>query len=219
MKHAERRLRAKKIIAYLKNKYPKAKSELQYKTPYQFVTAVILSARCTDKAVNKVTAALFKKYKTVRNFADANPNLFTKEISSIPFYNNKTKFIIRAAKEILLRYDGIVPRTVSELVALPGIGYKTANVILGELYDMWDGIATDTHVKRFARRFDLTDNTDPTKISKDLEILIPKKDWKYVNAGMVLYGRYVCTARPHNCREHPLTKLWQPVANRWSHSN
>ena len=108
-----------------------------------------------------------------------------------------------------------MPRTEKELVALPGVGYKTAHVILGELYSTWEGIATDTHVKRFAKRFDLTSNDDLTKISKDLEMLIPKKDWKYVNNGLVLYGRYVCPARPHDCASHPLTKLWPLAAFRW----
>lgn len=207
--------RAKKIVAYLKKRYPEPKSELVYKTPFQFVTAVILSAQCTDKAVNKLTATLFKKYKTTLDFARAKPATFAKEISSIPFFNNKTKAIIGAAKMIEEKYDGKVPKTETELVELPGVGYKTAHVILGDLYDIWEGIATDTHVKRFAKRFDLTNNNDLTKISKDLEKLIPKKDWKYVNNGLVLYGRYVCHARPHDCASHPLTKLYSPAANKW----
>jgi len=215
MKEVERALLAKKIVAYLKRKYPEPKSELSYKTPFQFVTAVILSAQCTDKAVNKVTETLFNKYKTAKDFADANPAMFAKGISPIPFFNNKSKAIIGSAKEIQTRHSGIVPRTEIELVALPGIGYKTAHVILGELHDVWEGIATDTHVKRFAKRFDLTNNSDLKKISKDLEALIPKKDWKYVNNGLVLYGRYVCPARPHDCANHPLTKLWPPAANKW----
>jgi len=212
---APRAERAKKIVAYLKRTYPEPKSELIHQTPFQFVVAVILSAQCTDKAVNKLTASLFKKYKTVKDFANAGPATFAKEISSIPFFNNKAKAIIGAAKEIQARHDGVVPRTEKELVALPGIGYKTAHVILGELYGIWEGIATDTHVKRFAKRFDLTDNTDLAKISKDLEALIPKKDWKYVNNGLVLYGRYVCPARPHDCAAHPLTKLYPAAASRW----
>ena len=117
------------------------------------------------------------------------------------------------------RHDGDAPRSETELVELPGIGYKTAHVVLGELYGIWEGIATDTHVKRFAKRFDLTDNNDLKKISKDLEKLIPKKDWKYVNNGLVLYGRYICPARPHDCTEHPLTKLWPPAAHRWPKAN
>lgn len=211
----ERRARAKKIVAYLKKVYPDPESELNHKTPYQFVTAVMLSAQCTDKAVNKVTATLFKKYKTTKDFAEADLKTFTKEISSIPFFNNKAKAIIGAAKVIIKEHKSKVPKTEAELVALPGIGYKTAHVILGELFDAWEGIPTDTHVKRFAKRFDLTDQEDLKKISKDLEVLIPKKDWKYVNNGLVLYGRYVCNARPHDCEKHPLTKLYPKAANVW----
>lgn len=216
MSFEERARRAKSIASYLKRAYPVPKSELAYKTQFQFAVAVMLSAQCTDKAVNKLTATLFKKYKTPLDFARAKPAIFTKEISSIPFFRNKARAIIGAAKEIVARHGGAVPRSEAKLVELPGIGYKTAHVILGELFDIWEGIATDTHVKRFAKRFDLTDADDPTKISKDLEALFPKKDWKYVNNGLVLYGRYVCRARPHDCAEHPLTKLWPPAANRWS---
>ena len=215
MNSIERAVRAKKIISYLKKAYPKLKSELNHRTPFQFVVAVILSAQCTDKAVNKLTATLFKKYKTPRDFAKAKPAIFTKEISSVPFFRNKAKAIIGAAKMVQAWHGGAVPRSEKELVALPGVGYKTAHVILGDLYGIWEGIATDTHVKRFAKRFDLTDNSDLTKISKDLELLIPKKDWKYVNNGLVLYGRYICPARPHDCSTHPLTKLWPPAAGKW----
>ncbi len=211
----ERKARAKKIVAYLKKAYPEPASELAYSTPYQFVVAVILSAQCTDKAVNKLTATLFKKYKTPKDFAKANPVIFTKELSSVPFFRNKAKAIIGAAKEIEAKHRGKVPRTEVELVALPGVGYKTAHVILGELYGVWEGIATDTHVKRFAKRFDLTNQSDLKKISKDLEELVPKKDWKFVNNGLVLYGRYQCSARPHDCTAHPLTRLYPPAASRW----
>ncbi len=211
----ERLKRARRIVAYLKRQYPKPKSELQYKTPFQFLVAVILSAQCTDKVVNRVTEPLYRKYKTARDFAKANPKVFEKEISSIPFFRNKTKAVRAAAEIVADDFGGTVPQTVAELVALPGVGYKTANVILGELYEIWEGIPTDTHVKRFAKRFDLTDHNDLTKISKDLERLIPKKDWKYVNNGLVLYGRYVCPARPHDCLAHPLTKLWPEAAKRW----
>jgi endonuclease III len=207
--------RAKKIVKYLKKTYPNPKSELVYKTQFQFLAAVILSAQCTDKAVNKLTETLFKKYKTSEDFANANPATFTKEISSIPFFNNKAKAIIGSAKMIQEKFNGIVPKTETKLIELHGVGYKTAHVILGELYNIWEGIATDTHVKRLAKRFDLTDNNDLTKISKDLEKLIPKKDWKYMNNGLVLYGRYVCHARVHDCASHPLTKLYPPAANKW----
>ena len=214
-KFRERELRAGKIVAYLKKAYPEPGSELKHKTQFQFVAAVTLSAQCTDKAVNRLTAELFKKYRTPKDFARADLATFTKEISSIPFFRNKAKSIIGAAQAVETSFKGKVPQTEAELVELPGVGYKTAHVILGELFGIWEGIATDTHVKRFAKRFDLTDQSDLTKISKDLEALIPKKDWKYVNNGLVLYGRYVCPARPHDCRMHPLTKIWPPAASRW----
>ncbi|MEK7530961.1 MAG: endonuclease III [Patescibacteria group bacterium] len=198
---------AVKIVTYLKKVYPKPKSELLYDTPFQFVVAVIMSAQCTDKVVNRVTRSLFKKYKTPRDFAKAKPVAFQRAIASIPFFRVKTKAIIATAKIVASEYKGVVPRIESHLVALPGIGYKTAHVVLGELYEQYDGIPTDTHVKRFARRFGLTTHTDLKKISHDLETLIPKRDWKYVNNGLVLYGRYICPARPHDCRTHPLTRV------------
>lgn len=210
-----RKKRAAKIVAYLKKAYPVPKSELHYKTPFQFLVAVVLSAQCTDKLVNRVTEDLFKKYKTPRDFAKANPRKFEREISSVSFFRNKAKHIIAAAKMVGKEFHGRVPRTEEELVRLPGVGYKTAHVIAGELYESWEGIPTDTHVKRFALRFDLTAHTDLKKISKDIEALVPKKDWKYVNNGLVLYGRYICPARPHECSAHPLTKLWPPAATRW----
>lgn len=214
-KFGERKARAKRIVAYLKKAYPEPKSELTYATPFQFVASVILSAQATDKSVNRVTDALWKKYQTVDDFANANLDAFTKEISSLTFFRNKAKNVVGAAKYVKERYAGKVPKTIDELTKLPGVAYKTANVVLGELYDVWDGIPTDTHVRRFAIRFDLSDNTDLTKISKDLEALVPKQDWRYVNNGLVLYGRYVCPAKPHDCANHPLTKLWPEAANRW----
>lgn len=207
--------RARKIVAYLKKAYPDPATELAYTTPFQLVASVILSAQCTDKNVNRVTATLWKKYKTISDFADAKIGTFQKEISSIPFFRNKAKAIIAAAQAIRTHHNGKVPATEHALVELPGIGYKTAHVVLGELFDSWEGIPTDTHVRRFALRFGLTSHTDLTKISKDLEALIPKKDWKYVNNGLVLYGRYICTARPHPCDDHPLTKLYPKAATIW----
>jgi endonuclease-3 len=208
----ERRARALRIVRYLKKTYPEPKSELIYKTPFQFLAAVIFSAQCTDKAVNALTTTLWKKYKTPKDFANADVKTFSKEISSIPFFNNKAKAVIGAAKMIVTNFKGKVPDNAKDLQTLPGVAYKTANVVLGELYGVYEGIPTDTHVKRFAKRFG---NEDLTKISKDLEALIPKKDWMYVNNGLVLYGRYVCNARPHDCAAHPLTKLWPAAGSRW----
>ncbi len=215
MKENDRKARMKKIVAYLKKTYPKPKSELIHKKPFQFVVAVILSAQCTDKVVNRVTETLFKKYKSSQDFARAHPARFTKEISSITFFRNKAKAIIAAAKIVTHQHGGKVPRSAGELQNLPGVGYKTAHVVLGELFEHWSGIPTDTHVKRFAKKFDLTDKNDLKKISHDLEALVPKEDWKYVNNGLVLYGRYICKAHKHDCSKHPLTKMWPPSATRW----
>jgi endonuclease-3 len=214
-KEKERALRARNMVAYIKKTYPDPKTELNYRTPYQLVSAVILSAQCTDKNVNRVTKTLWKKYKTIDDFATAKESTLVKELSSIPFFRNKAKALITSAKLIQKNFSGKIPKTESELSTLRGVAYKTAHVVLGELYDIWEGIPTDTHVKRFALRFDLTDNSDLKKISKDLERLIPKKDWKYINNGLVLYGRYVCPARPHDCRHHPLTKLYPQAQILW----
>jgi endonuclease-3 len=211
----ERVERSRRILDYLKQTYPVPKTELLYGTPFQMVTAVMLSAQCTDKKVNTVTQTLYQKYRTVDDFANADLATFTSEISSITFFQNKAKHVIAAAQMLCDEFDGEVPKTEIELVRLPGIAYKSAHVVLGELYGIWEGIPTDTHVRRFSLRFDLTSNTDLTKISKDLERLIPKEDWRYVNNGFVLYGRYVCNAIPHPCLQHPLTKIWPTAAERW----
>lgn len=213
--HQEREVRARKMVAYLKKAYPVPETELTFKTPFQLVASVMLSAQCTDKKVNQVTETLYKKYRSVNDFARADWATFSNEIRSITFHRTKARHIIAAAQMVRDEYRGRVPKTERELVRLPGVAYKTAHVILGELHDIWEGIPTDTHVRRFALRFDLTNQTDLTKISKDLEALIPKSDWKYVNNGLVLYGRYVCKAVPHACEDHPLTKLWPPAAGRW----
>jgi endonuclease-3 len=218
-KFKERQARAKKIVAALKRMYPVPKTELNYKTPIQLLVAVMLSAQTTDKQVNKVTDGLFKKYKSVADFAKADYRTFDKEISSVSFHRNKAKAIIASAKMIRDRFKGKIPKTEKELIQLEGVAYKTAHVVMGELHNVWEGIPTDTHVKRFAKRFALTDQSDLKKISKDLEALIPKKDWKYVNNGFVLYGRYVCPARPHDCAKHPLTKIWPAAASRWPKAN
>ncbi len=214
-KFEERKARARKMVAFLKKLYPNPKTELNYKTPFQLVVAVLMSAQCTDKVVNRVTEPVFKKYKTVKDFANADLDTLRKEISSVTFFNNKAKAIIAAAKIVERDFSGKVPKTVDELITLPGVAYKTANVVLGELYDMWEGIPTDTHVKRFVYRFDLSDSLDLYKISKDLEALVPKKDWRFVNNGLVLYGRYICKANKHDCSIHDLTAIWPESRSRW----
>jgi endonuclease-3 len=211
----ERTARMHKIVQYLKKTYPEPKTELKYKTPFQMLASVMLSAQCTDKKVNAVTETLWKKYKTIDDFADADLATLSAETSSITFHRTKSKNLIAAAQMVRADFNGKLPKTEEDLVRLPGIAYKSAHVVLGELFSIWEGIPTDTHVRRFALRFDLTNNTDLLKISKDLEKLVPKEDWRYVNNGFVLYGRYVCNAIPHDCLPHPLTKIWPPAAERW----
>jgi endonuclease III len=203
-----RRERAARLVRYLKEAYPEPKSELKHSTPFQFVAAVVLSAQCTDKAVNKATDSVFKDYQTPADFAAADPAELERRFSSLTFFRAKTRYIIAAAQKVLQDFHGEVPRTATQLQTLPGVGYKTAHVILGELFDSWEGIPTDTHVKRFARRFGLSDHSDLEDISHDLEELIPKQDWKYVNNGLVLYGRYICPARAHACSDHPLSQIF-----------
>ena len=135
--------------------------------------------------------------------------------SSVTFFKNKAKAVIAAAKIVCDDFGGCVPQSADDLQKLPGVGYKTAHVIMGELFDEWPGIPTDTHVRRFALRFDLVNSKDLNKISKDLEALIPKKDWKYVNNGLVLYGRYICKAKNHDCSHHALTAIWPASRMIW----
>lgn len=211
----ERQERARKIVAYLKETHPEPKTELTYTSSFELVAAVILSAQCTDKKVNAITPALFARYASIEQFATAEPSELMEMLSSITYFQSKAKYLIGSARVLLEEFEGVVPRTEKELIRLPGVAYKTAHVVLGELYGIYEGIPTDTHVRRFAIRFDLTDHTELTKISKDLEALVPKEDWRYVNNGLVLYGRYVCNAIPHECGEHQLTKIWPQAAHRW----
>lgn len=212
---AARVRRAKRVVAYLKRAYPVPKTELVYRTPMQLVAAVMLSAQCTDKHVNKVTATLFKKYKTPADFASVSPEALAEELRAIPFYRNKAKAIVATAQRLVAEHRGKVPRDPNILATFPGIAYKTAHVVIGELYEEWEGIPTDTHVRRFALRLDLSDGGSLEKISKDLEALVPKEDWRFVNNGLVLYGRHVCPARPHDCAGHPLTKIYPEANDSW----
>ena len=218
-KFKEREARAKEIVSELKSMYPEPKSELYYKTKFQYVVAVAMSAQCTDDRVNIVNRELFKKYKTVDDFANADPAVLAQEISSITYYNNKAKHIVKAAQIVRDEFGGRVPKSRKDLMKLPGVASKTANVVTGELFDVWNGIAVDTHVRRFALRFDLTDKKTLDQIEPELMALIPKKDWKYVNNGFVLYGRHICKARPHeDCQDHRLSKIWEPALERWPKS-
>ena len=198
--------RALEIIKRLKKKFPDAKIELNFKTPIDLVVATILSAQCTDKRVNMVTPALFKKYKTAKDYAKANVKKFEQEIRSTGFYKAKTRNIIGCAKGIVECFGGKVPNRMEDLVTLPGIGRKTANVILGNIYDT-PGLVVDTHMKRLANRLGLTNKQDPVKIEYELNEIIPKKEWTLFSHLIIWHGRRTCFARKPKCAECVINTL------------
>ncbi|OGF51896.1 endonuclease III [Candidatus Giovannonibacteria bacterium RIFCSPLOWO2_02_FULL_43_11b] len=199
--------RAKKILAALRKLYPDAKIALKYRNNMQLLAAVIMSAQCTDKKVNEVTEKLFKKYKSVADFADADIKTFEKEIYQTGFYHAKSRNIIASAKMIRREFKGVLPKTMEEILRLPGVARKTANVVLGNAYGVVEGIAVDTHVKRLSKALGLTTETDPVKIERDLMQIIPKKDWFKFTYMLIDYGRKHCPARPHNHDSCPLIRI------------
>jgi endonuclease-3 len=202
--------RAAGILKVLKKINPHPKSALDYGTPWQFLVAVQLSAQCTDKKVNEVTPGLFKKYPNLGAFVKARPVEFEKAIHATGFYRAKTRNILAAAKAIQARFGDKLPRTMAEMLTVPGMGRKSANVVLGTIYGVQEGIAIDTHVKRLAKQLGLTKHTDPLKIEKDLMALFPKKEWLYLNYRLADYGRKYCPARPHDhtAKKCPLAKFY-----------
>ncbi|MCR4274425.1 MAG: endonuclease III [Candidatus Campbellbacteria bacterium] len=215
MMFQEKMKRARTINARLKKLFPNASMALRYGNNWELLVAVILSAQCTDKKVNEVTRELFKKYKTIDDYVNADPKEFALDIHSTGFFNAKTKNILGAAKKILNDFDGEIPKTMQEILTIPGVARKTANVVLGNAYGIVEGIAVDTHVKRFAQKFALTSHADPKKIEQDLMILFPKKDWFVLTYRLIEYGRQICPARVHDCTQHPISKLYPDVAKRW----
>ena len=197
MKKAKDRI--EDIIARMKTAYPKSKTALMFETPLQILVATILSAQCTDEQVNKITPALFRKYKTAADFANADPRVFENEIRSTGFFRNKTKSIIGAAQKIVDDFGGQVPDRMEALITLPGVARKTANIVLSSAYRKVEGIAVDTHVKRLSQRLGLSKENNPDKIERDLMRLIPKKDWIEFNYMLVNHGRQVCQARKPDC--------------------
>ncbi|OGG40168.1 endonuclease III [Candidatus Jorgensenbacteria bacterium RIFCSPLOWO2_01_FULL_45_25b] len=213
-----RRERARRLIRVLKKLFPKAGMMLQYNTNWELLVAVELSAQCTDKRVNLVTKELFKKYKTLEDYVRADKKEFEKDITSTGFYRNKAKNILKAANIVKEKYGGSIPDSMEEILTLPGVGRKTANVVLGNAYGIVRGIAVDTHVRRFALKFNLTDYKDPKQIEKDLMAIIPQKDWFKFTYLAIEYGRQVCPARKHACEDHPLTKLYPKAGKTWPKS-
>lgn len=187
--------RAKKTIQILEKLYPEAKIELEFGNIVQLLVAVILSAQCTDKRVNIVTESLFKKYETASDFANANLAAFEWEIRSTGFFHNKAKNIIGAAKMIEKDFGGNVPDKMEELVRLPGVARKTANIILWVAYGKNEGVAVDTHVMRLSQQLGLTNERTPEKIERDLMKLVPREKWGWFSLAMVLTGRYISPAR------------------------
>jgi endonuclease-3 len=217
-KFLERKKRAGEIYKTLSKIFPDAKIALRYGSHWELLVAVVLSAQCTDKMVNKVTEKLFKKYKTLNEYIRANPKEFEKDIRSTGFYRNKTKNILSAAQMIQKNFNGEIPHTMKELLTIPGVARKTANVVLSNLFGVHEGIAVDTHVKRFSQKFDLSDHKDPVRIEKDLMKLFPKKNWNTITYLLIEYGRRVCPGRKHVCENHPLTKLYPKAATIWPKS-
>ena len=199
--------KADKIFKQLEKEYPEAKTALFYANPLEILIATILSAQCTDKRVNIITKELFEKYKSVNDYAKASQKEFESEIRSTGFYRQKAKNIIAAAKKIINDFDGKVPKTMDELVALPGVARKTANIVMYSGYGIIEGIAVDTHVKRLSLRLGLSKMEDPVKIEQDLMKLVPKKNWGILSHILIEHGRNICHARSPRCPECILKSL------------
>jgi endonuclease-3 len=195
------------ILAKLDEAYPDATCELKHDNAFQLLISTILSAQCTDVRVNQVTQELYKKYKKPEDFAYADPTELEQEIRPTGFFRNKTKSIIGASKGLIEKFGGQVPRTMEEILTLPGVARKTGNVVLGTAYGIPSGVVVDTHVQRLSNRLDLTRNEDPKKIEQDLMAVIPKEKWIQFSHQLIWHGRRVCVARKPKCAECNLEKL------------
>ncbi len=204
---AERRRRVGQILEALDGLFPDATCALHHRDAWQLLVATILSAQCTDKRVNEVTPGLFRKYPTVRDFAAVSQAELAQDIRSTGFFNNKAKSVIGAAKKVLSDFGGKVPRTMEEMLTIPGAARKTANVVLGTAYGTASGIVVDTHVQRIAQRLDLTRQKDPVKIEQDLMKVIPPEKWILFSHQMIHHGRNLCAARKPRCPECPMDPI------------
>lgn len=203
----KREKRTGEIILRLKKKFPSAKIVLKFSNPWELLVAVILSAQCTDKKVNEVTAGLFKKYRTLEDYVRAKPKEFENIIRPTGFYRAKAKNILATAKIIKEKFGGKVPRTMADMLTLKGVARKTANVVLGNAYGVVEGIAVDTHVRRLSQRLGLSQHDDPNKIEQDLMKLVPKKDWFKLTYLLIDHGRAICTAKDPRCDLCPLNDI------------
>jgi endonuclease-3 len=198
---AERQARVNEILRHLDEMYPNVTCALVHRSPWELLVATILSAQSTDKTVNQVTPGLFQKYPAIQDFAALRPEVLARDIHSTGFFNNKAKSVVGAAKKILADFAGQVPRTMDEMLTIPGAARKTANVVLGTAYGIASGIVVDTHVQRISQRLDLTKNTDPVKIERDLVKIIPQERWILFSHQVIHHGRALCYARKPRCAE------------------
>jgi endonuclease-3 len=204
---AERKKRVAEILRRLEQMYPGAVCALKHRNAWELLVATILSAQCTDKRVNEVAPGLFKKYPTARDFAAVRPEVLAADIRSTGFFNNKAKSIVGAAKKVVSEFGGQVPKTMEEMLTIPGAARKTANVVLGTAYGVASGIVVDTHVQRISRRLDLTKESDPGKIEKDLQKIVPAEKWIQFSHQVIHHGRARCVARKPRCVECLLDPL------------
>jgi len=200
--------KVRKVISILKKLYPKPKTALNYSNNWELLVAVILSAMCTDKAVNKTTAELFNKYSKFEDYVNADPVKFEEDLRSINFYKSKAKNILKTAHIINTKHNGKIPRTMEEMIELAGVARKTANIVLGLSHGIIVGIPVDTHVRRLSLLLGLTKHKDPVKIEQDLMKIIPKKEWLHITFRLVDYGRDHCPARKHDHSGCPLAKFY-----------
>lgn len=200
----QRRKKALAIAKELRRLIPEAETALNFSNPWEILVSTILSAQNTDKHVNKVTEQLFRKYATLDQYIAAEYEEFARDIGTVNYYRTKAKHILAAARIIKETFGGEVPRTMEDMVTLPGVARKTANVVLYSAYDITTGIAVDTHVRRLSRLLGLTSREDPVKIEQDLMALLPKEEWMLFSHRLILYGRQYCPARPHNHAACPL---------------
>ncbi len=204
---AERRDRIAEILKRLDKMYPEANCALIHRSPWELLVATILSAQCTDKRVNEVTPRLFAKYPTPQDFAAVRPEVLANDIRSTGFFNNKAKSVVGAAKKVMADYGGEVPKTMEEMLTIPGAARKTSNVVLGVAYGITSGVVVDTHVQRVSNRLDLTKQSDPAKIERDLMKILPQDRWILFSHQHNHHGRALCIARKPRCAECALESI------------
>ncbi len=208
--------RVKEILKRLDERYPNVVCALHHNSAWELLVATILSAQCTDVRVNMVTPGLFRKYPTPEHFAALQPEDLEDDIRSTGFFRNKSKSLVGAARKVISDFGGDVPRTMDELLTIPGVARKTANVVLGSWYNIADGVVVDTHVQRISRRLELTKNEDPRKIEQDLMEVIPRERWIAFSHQIIHHGRALCIARRPKCAECPLEDICHAADKTWS---